>query len=64
MDIASHVDVAGRFNSGEMSNIYKNLVCVTKPGLLVNSPENNCNEVKETRSQIASSNASLSLSNT
>ncbi|KAK1376338.1 Ubiquitin ligase protein cop1 [Heracleum sosnowskyi] len=65
VDTASHGEAAGRFNSGEMSNLCKDLVCVTKPELLDrNSPENNCCEVKETGSQIASSNASLSLSNT
>lgn len=62
-DGSSHLDAAVRFKIEEMSNVQENLGCTTKSEILDrDSPNNNCNEVGDTRNQVASSNVLLSSS--
>lgn len=61
-DTSSNVDAAVRFNIGELSNVREDLGCTTKSELLDRDSPNNCNEVGETRNQVASGNVLLSSS--
>ncbi|KAL8111437.1 protein SPA1-RELATED 2 [Apium graveolens] len=56
-------DAAVRFNIEEMSNVREDLGCTIKSGILdTDAPNHNCNDVGETRNQVASSNVLLSSS--
>lgn len=62
-DASFLVDAAVGFNIEEMSNVQKDLGCAIKSEILDrDAPNNNCNEVGETRNQVASSNVLLSSS--